>query len=331
MVKTPKWVKEQLKFNPLEYLGQKQYEPIRYFMERDVLGEAVSDTTALWNDPLAQKILAEKKPDGSWPDPDRIKHLTSTANHVLISSYRKLAVLTGFFEYNRSHPQIDPAAQFILSHQTELGDIRGPYGNQYCPDYMGAMLEILNKLGYGDSPQVKHAMKWLADNQLNDGGWAVPMYIKGGENADYEALMRQGTITMPLSDTKSSHNVTAMVFRALISHPLYKSSEVTKKAANFLVESLLKPDSYANRQSADYWTQFSFPYYWCDLISVLDSLSTLKLDPSPEQIQKALNYFRESQMEDGSWGFMIVTDEPLPSLKDWLTLKVATIFKRFYG
>jgi hypothetical protein len=73
--------------------------------------------------------------DGSWKYPGKTHDPDSGANYFLIETFRNLRVLVEMYGYNRNHPAILKAAEFLFSCQTPEGD-------------NGAILELLIKSGF---------------------------------------------------------------------------------------------------------------------------------------------------------------------------------------
>ena len=61
----------------------------------------------------------------------------------------------------RTHPQMERAADYIFSCQTEEGDIRGFLANQYATYYTGAIMALLIQAGYTDDPRIEKGFQWL--------------------------------------------------------------------------------------------------------------------------------------------------------------------------
>jgi hypothetical protein len=81
--------------------------------------------------------------------------------------------------------------------------------------------------------------------------------------------------------------VTGVVLRALAASEVYRKDERTVRAAALLASRLFLPDRYPDRRGAEYWTKFSFPFWFTDLVSALDSLSLIGVVASHPQVAKA--------------------------------------------
>ena len=128
----------------------------------------------------------------------------------------------------------------------------------------------------------------------------------------------------------SSHLVTGIVLRAFAEHPHYKKSIHAKKAGIFLKSQILKKDNYPDHESPDYWGKFSYPFWWADIVSSLDSLSKLRFSIDDLDIKRGLNYLTNLQRSDGTWKvYYGLPKEDENNL--WITLAVCRILKRFYS
>ena len=64
---------------------------------------------------------------------------------------------------------------------------------------------------------------------------------------------------------------------------------------------LFKPDKYTDRKGADYWLKFQYPYWWGNLLTVLDSLSVIGFPAEDQDISKGLSWFADNQLDNGFW------------------------------
>lgn len=216
------------------------------------------------------------------------------------------------------------AAESLFSHQTPEGDFRGICGNQYVPYYSGAIMELLIKAGYSEDPRIKRGFKWLLSVRQTDGGWAFPLRTVGRKLDTF----RSPTIK-PDKSKPSSHLITGMVLRAFAAHPSYRRSREAKQAGEFLASMFFKADRYPDRRAPSFWTSFSFPFWFTDLLSSLDSLSLFGFVNHP-QIAKGLRWFTSRQKEDGLWDLRLraMANESEP--KHWISLAACRVFKRVY-
>ena len=76
--------------------------------------------------------------------------------------------------------------------------------------------------------------------------------------------------------------------------------------------------------------RFSFPFWFTDLISALDSLSQLGFSREEPQIDKALKWFAGNQQKNGLWELKILKGHNKDVLQLWMALAICRIFKRFY-
>ncbi len=69
---------------------------------------------------------------------------------------RRVAELVEFYGLNKGHDAIRKAAEYLFSYQTEEGEFRGMYGNQYSPNYSASITEFLIKAAYEGTIIEKH-------------------------------------------------------------------------------------------------------------------------------------------------------------------------------
>ena len=318
--------KTQLNIDPIPPLISTENKALLYFIKRDLLEKDVESIELLWQLPEVQKILKKQQNIGSWKYPGGKKDMRSQENYDQIETYRKLGFLIEKYGFNKKHASIKSAAEFLFSFQTEQGDIRGIYGNQYSPNYTAAIMEILIKAGYEDDPRIKKGFEWLMSVRQDDGGWAVPIRTN---NAKSSKVMNDPEPLEPNRVKPFSHLITGIVLRAFAAHTQYRKSEEARLAGDLLISRFFKPDKYPDRRTADYWTRVSFPFWFTDIISSLDTLYYLGFMSDNPQIDNALNVLTDRQLENGLWDLKLLRtkDKDLPL---WIALAICRIFKNYH-
>lgn len=321
----PEW-HELLKYDPLPPLTNSKNPAILFFTNKYLLDNEDKSVETLWELPSALKLLGKQREDGSWLYPKSKKDIRSRENYNQLETYRILGELIEKFGFNRTHLAIPKAVDFLFSFQTDEGDFRGIYGTQYSPNYSSAILECLIKAGYENDPRIEKCFTWLLSVRQDDGGWAIPIRTVGAKWLD---VMDKPDIIQPVRSKPFSHLVTGVVLRAFAAHPKYWTSKEANLAGKLLVSRLLKPDKYLDRRAKDYWTKFSWPFWWTDLLSALDSLYQLGFTRDDPQIQKALDWFVEYQEESGLWNVKLLKTKD-KDLKSWISLMICRTFKRYH-
>ena len=324
-----------LRYDPLPPLLASEDEALVYFTRRDLLGEHVSAAQDLWELPGALKILKKQQPDGSWPRSGEQKH--PAINYALIETWRWFRFLIEQYGFTREHPQARRAAEFLLSCQSEAGDLRGILADQYATYYTGAILALLSKAGYAADPRTEKGMQWLLGMRQSDGGWTIPMITHKLDRATQYRLSSQHAEPLEPDRLKPfSHNWTGMVLRAFAAHPVYRRHEAALHAAHLLKSRFFQPDVYSSYQDASYWLRFEYPFWWNNLVAVLDSLSLLGLLGDDPQIRQALDWLGEHQEESGLWkvsyarpGEKEKDTLKIRSMKRWVSLAICRVFRRF--
>ena len=319
------------KFNPIVPFQNVQNPMIKYMVKRDLLEEPVESVETLWEHPQVKKILKKQTYNGAWPDKNAKKHINSPTNYQMVETYRNLATLIEIYGFNKNHPAIKKAVEFIFTTQTDEGDFRGVYGSQHSPNYCAGLLELIVKAGYENNKQVEKAFKWLIKSLQNDGGWVLPHLAAGLKMQDCEKAFAEPKIYTARKSLPFSHMITGIVIRAFANNPKYRSSPEATKAGELLIQRFFKPDVYSSRQKADYWTKYSFPFWWTDLICVLDSLSKMEFSINNPGINNALKYYKKQQMEDGTWDFYAFKGKTHANQDSWLSFTLIKTIKRFLG
>ncbi len=165
----------QLHVDPLPALLASENDALLYFVRRDLLEEDVGPVDAPWTVPQVVKVLRKQREDGSWKYPGGKPELRSREDYNQLQTFKVLMDLVGKYGLTRDHPALERAAEFLFTFQTEEGDLRGIYLDQYTPNYTAAITELLIKAGYGEDPRIDKVFAWLLSMRQDDGGWAVPM------------------------------------------------------------------------------------------------------------------------------------------------------------
>jgi hypothetical protein len=189
---------------------------------------------------------------------------------------------------------------------------------------MGAIMELLIKVGYGDDERILRGFQWLLDMRQTDGGWIIPLQIY--KIQEFYRVYDRPPIP-PEKERPFSHMASGMVIRAFAAHEHFRKLPETQAAARLIKERLFKEDAYTSRQAVDYWYKFQFPFWWTSLLTVMDSFVRIGL-PIDEDIRNGLEWFVENQGPQGTWqsnyGGLKGTN---PNL--WVTLAVCRVLK-FY-
>ncbi len=317
-----------LKVDSVPLLASSRNVAISFFARRDLLDLETDPVSALWRLPEAQRIVRVQQPDGSWRYPGGKPHVRSQENYDQLETFRQAGTLVEKFGFTREHPAIERAADFLFSFQTAEGDFRGIYGNQYATTYVGAIMEVLVKAGYARDPRIASGFRWLLAMRQSDGGWAIPVRTVGVPFSEFTNVRRYPEPIPPDTSKPSSHLVTGMVLRAFAAHSARRRSAQARRAGEFLAARLYRKDSYGDRGDASYWERVSFPFWFTDVVSALDSLSRLGFGLETPTISAALTRLREVQRPDGTFRLKLVRgrDTDLPW---WICLAVCRSLKRW--
>ncbi len=317
---------DEFKHNPISPLLDCGDEPISLWARRDLLDQTAS-VQDLWQLSEPQRILRRQKANGSWAYPAAKVSFRTAENYNQLETYRNLGILVEEYGFNQKHSAIHKTAEFLFSFQSREGDFRGIYGNQYSPNYSAGITELLVKAGYEGDARIEKAFRWLLAVRQKDGGWAIPFRTR---DRKLDAISAPAKTIEPDVSKPFSHMVTGVVLRAFAAHPTYGKSKEARQAGELLLSSLFKKDHYPDRAGAEYWLRFSFPFWFTDLISALDSLSLLGFSAQEPQIEQALRWFKKNQQKTGFWELKILKGRNRDVLRLWLALAICRIFKRFY-
>jgi hypothetical protein len=252
----------------------------------------------------------------------------SRENYDQLETFRQVGLLVEEYGFTRKHPALARAAEFLFSFQSDEGDLRGIYGNQYATTYVGAITEVLVKAGYADDPRITKVFRWLLEIRQSDGGWAIPWRTIGVPFSEFTDPERYPTPVAPDRSKPASHLATGMVLRAFAAHRARRKSPEARRAGELLAARLYKRDFYGDRCDPMYWERVSFPFWFTDIVSALDSLSHLRLEADSPAISFALARLRKLQRADGTFGLRLQKgkDRDLPR---WICLAVCRSLKRW--
>ncbi|HYY90784.1 MAG TPA: hypothetical protein VE955_02215, partial [Candidatus Dormibacteraeota bacterium] len=82
--------------------------------------------------------------------------------------------------------------------------------------------------------------------------------------------------------------------------------------------------------AADFWTSFSFPLWFTNPLSSLDSLPQIRFDTSQDQVRGGMEWFLSRQKRSGLWTLKlrIMARETEPNHR--ITLAICRVLKRSY-
>jgi hypothetical protein len=301
---------------------------LAYFTRRDLLGEEQpGSASALWELPEPQRLLRKQQADGSWRYPGGNPETTPGSNYAVLETYRNLGVLIEMYAFDRSHPALSAAAEYILSCRTREGDIRGILGNQYMPYYHAAILELLIKAGYADDPRVIRGLDWLLTMRQHDGGWIVPIQAVPARERTRDIW--PGPAVPPDRGRPFSHLATGMVLRAFAAHPTYRRHPAALAAASLLKGRFFLADKYNDRKDPAYWLKFQYPFWWTNLLTALDTLSRMGFGADDVDVRRGLVWFVEHRGADGMWEHGYGAGKRAQGMRQWVGLAVCRVFRRF--
>jgi hypothetical protein len=90
---------------------------------------------------------------------------------------------------------------------------------------------------------------------------------------------------------------------------------------------VFKRDKYQDRQGPEYWTKFTYPYHWTDILSTLDTLTLLGIKEHPN-IKKIIKWFNDRQEKNGLYNVKVMAGAKYKDVKYWITLQYLKILKR---
>jgi prenyltransferase beta subunit len=289
------------------------------FTKQNLLEEKVN-IEELWNLPRVKTTLKKQQSNGSWVYPNKKAALRSPTNYNQYQTYKTLAELVEFYGLNKKHQAIRKAAEYLFSFQTEEGEFRGMYGNQYSPNYSASITEFLIKAGYS-GVEIEKSLDWLLTMRQNDGGWVIPLRTT---SKGLDALNMKETIE-PDRSKPFSHLATGIVLRPFSLIAAYRDK--AKNAGQLLADRVFTRDKYPDRVGVEYWTKFTYPYHWTDILSTIDTLTLLGIKNHPK-IDEIKQWFEKHKQKNGIYKVNVMAGAKYKDVKYWITLQYLTILKR---
>lgn len=316
---------ELLRFDPLPHLLSSKNGAIVFFASRDLLNATEDPVETLWKLPPVVKMLKRQQEDGAWKYPGGDLNIRSRANYNQLETYRILGELVEKYGFNNNHPTVRKAAEFLFRFQTGEGDFREIYGTQYTPNYTAGIMELLIKAGYENDPRIEKGFRWLFATRQHDGGWAIPIRTR---NLKLNIIAMETETVQPDPLKSFSHLVTGVVLRAFAAHKTYRRLDEAKAAGRLLAARFFKRDSYPDRGTPEYWTRFSYPFWFTDLLSSLDSLSFLGFTLQDSQVKTAVQWFGAKQQKNGLWNLHLLKGAKEKDRDLWMCLTICRVIKR---
>ncbi|MFB0564563.1 MAG: prenyltransferase/squalene oxidase repeat-containing protein [Candidatus Aminicenantaceae bacterium] len=314
----------------IEFLLARGNLPILYWLKKDILEVPIDrEHRNLQKFASRIRILKSQRPNGAWCRKKYEGHPRWEKTHYIVETLRNISRLYDF-GCAMEDEGVPKAVEFLFSTQTQEGDFRGAYLNEYAPTYHALTLEILCRYGLDKDKRVQKGFRWILRSRQDDGGWVIPYRTINKEELkkryNFEAQLK----LKPVKPDKSkpfSHLVTGMVLRAFAESPTWRKSKGAREAGELLLNRFFKEDKYDDRREAFFWEEITYPFWATDILSSLDSLSKIGFSPESGKIQHALQWLLSKQNNQGFWE-SIHRKSTLESHL-WMTMAVLRVLKRF--
>lgn len=322
-----------MKFNTnkaIEFLLARGNLPILYWLKKDILEVPVDrEYKNLQKFAARIRILKRQRQDGTWCK-KKFEHQPHWERTYCIVETLRSAFRLYNYGCNYQEANVQKAIQFLFSTQSEEGDFRGAYLNEYAPTYHALTLELLCLYGLDKDQRTQKGFRWLINSRQDDGGWVIPYRTIDRERLTSRYNIEAQLKLDPVKPDKSqpfSHLVTGMVLRSLVASPTWRHSREAREAGELLLSRFFKPDKYEDRRLISFWEEITFPFWATDILSSLDSLSMIGFDINHEGIQQGLRWLQRKQNKEGYWEAGVSKS----SLEDhlWVTMAVMRMLKRF--
>jgi hypothetical protein len=314
----------------IEFLLARGNLPILYWLKKDILEVPVDrEHKNLQKFASRIRIAKSQRSNGGWCRRKYEGDPRWEKTYYIVETLRSLLKL---HKYGCSYEdeEIKRAIKFLFSTQTKSGDFRGAYLNEYAPTYHALTLEVLCLYGLDTDEKTQKGFRWIVKNRQNDGGWVIPYRTINQEELKSRYNFEAQSKLEPIRPDKTqpfSHLVTGMVLRAMAASPKWRKSKEAQKAGELLLIRFFKEDKYDDRWLSLYWEEITYPFWATDILSSLDSLSTIGFPAENEKIREALNWLHCKQTKQGFWEAGNIKS----TLEDhlWVTFAVLRVLKKF--
>ncbi|TET85846.1 MAG: hypothetical protein E3J37_01005 [Anaerolineales bacterium] len=102
--------RRQLTHDPIPQLLSSDNDAVRFFTQRDLIGEGVGSVISLWQLNQVDKIIRKQQDNGSWKYSGGRAHIRSSHHYNQLETYRVLGQLIEKYGVTNEHPAIRKAA-----------------------------------------------------------------------------------------------------------------------------------------------------------------------------------------------------------------------------
>lgn len=302
---------------------------LRYLILKDLLSRDESDEEVLelkklrLEDPIITSLINAQNPDGSWDSSEMLGlQLDSPIRNTAQAMYR-----LGYLGFQKDHPAIKKAANYLFTHQLENGawsrgqnkdySFKHPtHGSVISPMQTAFPLRALAMCGFATDSRAEKAYEWLIKYRAEDGSW--PPYLSPDGKVGYQPV---GYRQMPNSRFGCRTNSTS-VLCALAYHPKRKNSDIAKRALDLLLARETQDRQYLGLEVAriigiepshGYLTYFGR----FDLSLILNLCWRIGATKEDSRVAKIVKYLQEIQSSFGLWEY-----QPNPQVTRWISFDI---------
>jgi len=163
----------------------------------------------------------------------------------------------------------------------------------------------------------------------DDGGWIIPAQAVPASKKTHRFW--RGAPLPPDRTLPFSHLATGMVLRGLVTHPAYRARPEVRAACMLLKGRMFEPDRYNDRRGREYWLKFGYPFWWPNILTVLEMLARLGVTSDDREVAKALAWFLDHQRGDGLWDTGYGHGSRAARNEYWVALSICQVLRAFLG
>jgi hypothetical protein len=324
---------DNLNADPLPWLLEEDPEnpSIRYFALRDLQDKSPASAEvrkaqkAIMESGPVPKILDAQDPEGFWVKPGGgySPKYQGTVWQIIL-----LAELGADPEDER----VKLGCEYLLSHSIAANGAFSvhpkPVPSGAIPCLNGNLIFALQKLGFGDDPRVKEAVKWQVEAIMGEGDF---QYLKSGTTGPGFGCSANGAQPCAWGANK--------VLKAFDLIPETERTTNINRAIQIGVDLLFSRDPaeadypFSGRVSST-WKKFGFPLsYWSDILETTAILVNLGYEQDP-RLENAYQLILGRQDDEGRWKLentmnrMWFEVEKKKEPSKWITLRALRVLKK---
>lgn len=285
MSKRKHWLK-LLRIDPIPLLLEKAPLEIRYAAYKRFHPEATEQLEKLYQQletyAPRKKLIQSQKANGLWKVS---KKYTIEERNRAITFLEQLKYMNRLLDLQctKELPVVQKGIIALLKNQKPDGKF------PLMLHHHGHTLWLLAQFDLLGNPFVEKGYRWIAKRQREDGGWLSPSMLPSG---------------VSVKTAKSGIWTTLIVFQAFSVHSRLRNSDVSRKAAQFVLENYLVRNHTTIFPEEDAWNYLYTDYsdhglFRGGTLRFVEALAPLEDYHDHKNFKKAIDWLIDNQLPNG--------------------------------